>query len=436
MEPASASTSYAGGPRDHHLHLQHRPVVCSGGAQPVGCYQPPQPPQYPHQSSLTDRGYQQGQRTRPGGYNTTSSQNRQPNSTWGGGSASGSGSAPGNANARYHPYGRTGNHNSYHNSNHNSSNFKRNATSVKSETFAKNQTRPPAKYNRMSLVPPQTAGEDSVSYSHERFGDPLVLLACPEAWVNEIMREQFRGDGGVVYDGKKGGGWTFPFSRYHAVLKALKTSMLMSTQTQTPALTPALPSGAPDGTPHAIDELSPTVVSTLSLSPRIKDDSMRYGNIPPAMEAKLMPFQRDGIKFILRRGGRALLGDEMGLGKTVQALGAMSAYRDEWPVMIMCPSSLRESWSVAIQEWLEVPERKIRVVHTGKDAEATTFGTSFQFLVISYGFLEKIKDAAMFNIVVVDESHCLKDWTAKRTKAALPILKKAKRVVLLTVCIV
>ncbi len=135
-------------------------------------------------------------------------------------------------------------------------------------------------------------------------------------------------------------------------------------------------------------------------------------------------------------GGRALLGDEMGLGKTVQALGAMSAYRDEWPVMIMCPSSLRESWSVAIQEWLEVPERKIRVVHTGKDAEATTFGTSFQFLVISYGFLEKIKDAAMFNIVVVDESHCLKDWTAKRTKAALPILKKAKRVVLLTVCIV
>jgi len=59
MEPASASTSCAGGPRDHH---QHRPVVCSGGAQPVGCYQPPQYPQYPRQSSLTvaDRGYQQG----------------------------------------------------------------------------------------------------------------------------------------------------------------------------------------------------------------------------------------------------------------------------------------------------------------------------------------------------------------------------------------
>ena len=31
-----------------------------------------------------------------------------------------------------------------------------------------------------------------------------------------------------------------------------------------------------------------------------------------------MPFQRDGIKFALKHGGRALVGDEMGLGKTVQ----------------------------------------------------------------------------------------------------------------------
>lgn len=33
-----------------------------------------------------------------------------------------------------------------------------------------------------------------------------------------------------------------------------------------------------------------------------------------------MPFQREGVRFALARGGRALIGDEMGLGKTVQAL--------------------------------------------------------------------------------------------------------------------
>lgn len=287
----------------------------------------------------------------------------------------------------------------------------------------KEQQRSAMPKNQMGLVVPRDAKNKAESGGTAdcapwtAFGDPLVSMSRPEAWVNEIMSQQFAGEPSVVFHANGSSllpsrvqsGWTFPFSRYKDVVKALKTQ------------------SAPD----AIGELAPTVASTLGLLARIKDDSMRYGHIPPELEAKLMPFQRDGIKFILRRGGRALLGDEMGLGKTVQALGVTSAYRDEWPVMIMCPSSLRESWNLAIQEWLGVPEKNIRVVHTGKDAEGTVFG-SFQFLVISYGFLDKIKDSGMFNIVVVDESHALKDWTAKRTKVALPILKKAKRVVLLT----
>lgn len=31
----------------------------------------------------------------------------------------------------------------------------------------------------------------------------------------------------------------------------------------------------------------------------------------------------------------------MGLGKTVQAIALASAYRDEWPVLVVAPSSLR-----------------------------------------------------------------------------------------------
>ena len=54
-----------------------------------------------------------------------------------------------------------------------------------------------------------------------------------------------------------------------------------------------------------------------------------------------MGFQREGIKFALKRGGRLLVGDEMGLGKTVQAIGIMACYRDEWPCVIITPSSLR-----------------------------------------------------------------------------------------------
>lgn len=71
------------------------------------------------------------------------------------------------------------------------------------------------------------------------------------------------------------------------------------------------------------------------------DDSDRYSNMPAKLQEKLMGFQREGIKFALKRGGRLLVGDEMGLGKTVQAIGIMACYKDEWPCVIITPSSLR-----------------------------------------------------------------------------------------------
>ncbi len=74
---------------------------------------------------------------------------------------------------------------------------------------------------------------------------------------------------------------------------------------------------------------------------KMPDDSDRYSNMPARLQEKLMGFQREGIKFALKRGGRLLVGDEMGLGKTVQAIGIMACYKDEWPCVIITPSSLR-----------------------------------------------------------------------------------------------
>ncbi len=74
---------------------------------------------------------------------------------------------------------------------------------------------------------------------------------------------------------------------------------------------------------------------------KLPDDSDRYSNMPARLQEKLMGFQREGIKFALKRGGRLLVGDEMGLGKTVQAIGIMACYKDEWPCVIITPSSLR-----------------------------------------------------------------------------------------------
>lgn len=41
-------------------------------------------------------------------------------------------------------------------------------------------------------------------------------------------------------------------------------------------------------------------------------------NVPPRLSKTLLPFQKDGVKFGLQRGGRCLIADEMGVGKTIQ----------------------------------------------------------------------------------------------------------------------
>lgn len=47
----------------------------------------------------------------------------------------------------------------------------------------------------------------------------------------------------------------------------------------------------------------------MQASSLIPDDSSRYCHIPSSLEAQLMPFQREGVKFGLRHGGRCLIGD-------------------------------------------------------------------------------------------------------------------------------
>ena len=42
----------------------------------------------------------------------------------------------------------------------------------------------------------------------------------------------------------------------------------------------------------------------------------------------------------------------MGLGKTIQAIAAAYAYRAEWPLLVVVPSSLRYPWVEELERWL------------------------------------------------------------------------------------
>ncbi|XP_016324862.1 SWI/SNF-related matrix-associated actin-dependent regulator of chromatin subfamily A-like protein 1 [Sinocyclocheilus anshuiensis] len=154
-------------------------------------------------------------------------------------------------------------------------------------------------------------------------------------------------------------------------------------------------------------------------------------HVDPQVTRSLMPFQRDGVNFAVSREGRLLLADDMGLGKTVQAICIAAYYRSEWPLLVVAPSSVRFTWAEAFRRWLpSVRADSINVVVTGKDNLRSGL-----INIISYDLLnrmDKQQPSSPFSVIIMDESHFLKNMKTARCRAALPLLKTAKRVILLS----
>ncbi|XP_063068572.1 DNA annealing helicase and endonuclease ZRANB3 [Engraulis encrasicolus] len=160
-------------------------------------------------------------------------------------------------------------------------------------------------------------------------------------------------------------------------------------------------------------------------------------SLPEKLQKKLMPFQRDGIKFALSRKGRCMIADEMGLGKTIQAISVASMYRHQWPLLIVVPSSLKYPWIEELERWLpDLQPGDINLVESKTDTKGISVS---KVTVLGYGLLTtdarqlvEALNKQCFQVVVVDESHYLKSRNAARTKLLVPIIQNASRAILLT----
>uniref|UniRef100_A0A7S3UFA5 Uncharacterized protein n=1 Tax=Picocystis salinarum TaxID=88271 RepID=A0A7S3UFA5_9CHLO len=91
--------------------------------------------------------------------------------------------------------------------------------------------------------------------------------------------------------------------------------------------------------------------------------------IPRMLYEKLLPFQKEGVQRGVAFGGRVLLADAMGVGKTVQAIAMASCFKEEWPLLIVAPASLRLTWADAMERWLpELRPDDIHIVRGKRDA--------------------------------------------------------------------
>ncbi|CDW57051.1 SWI:SNF matrix associated [Trichuris trichiura] len=157
-------------------------------------------------------------------------------------------------------------------------------------------------------------------------------------------------------------------------------------------------------------------------------------SIDSTIYGRLFLFQKHALRFIISRNGRVLLADEMGLGKTIEALAAAVYYKSEWPLLIVCPSSVKCTWAEEIAE--NVPSldpSSICVVNSS--AENVLGNAEYQVFILSYDFMVNMEEQLtekQFKIIIMDECHNIKNFKTRRYQAAHKLLKRARRALLLS----
>lgn len=121
--------------------------------------------------------------------------------------------------------------------------------------------------------------------------------------------------------------------------------------------------------------------------------------LPGIFEKQLLSFQQHAVKIaayhIHKRGG-VIIGDVVGLGKTITAAAVARVFQEDffYKTLIICPPNLKPMWEDYKQEY---------------DLHAD---------IVSVGAVQKdLKDKKRYKLLIVDESHNLRNSAGKRYKA-------------------
>ncbi|KAJ7564591.1 hypothetical protein O6H91_02G024600 [Diphasiastrum complanatum] len=160
--------------------------------------------------------------------------------------------------------------------------------------------------------------------------------------------------------------------------------------------------------------------------------------LPCKLKRSLLPFQMEGVRYGLQRGGRFLLADEMGVGKTIQAIATAACYKEEGPLLVICPASLRLVWAEELERWLPFLSPNDLHLVFGRRNDLLD-STPPKVVIISYTMLNRLRGSMLaknWEVVIVDESHNLRSskriQESEEIRSVLQVARKAKRAIFLS----
>lgn len=144
----------------------------------------------------------------------------------------------------------------------------------------------------------------------------------------------------------------------------------------------------------------------------------------------LYQYQQEGVLFIEKKKGNALVADQMGLGKTIQSISFLYRNRKKaLPAIIVCPSSLKENWAAEIKKWAKMET----LILSGRKSK--TIKTKKQIIIINYDIVHDWKEQLLklpYKTLILDEGHYVKNTKTKRSKGVNVLNGKAKHTIILT----
>lgn len=137
--------------------------------------------------------------------------------------------------------------------------------------------------------------------------------------------------------------------------------------------------------------------------------------LPARFEQALFEFQKSAVKIAARhlhRRGGVMIGDVVGLGKTIMATALARMFEDDlgYETLIICPKNLEPMWEAYRKE----------------------YGLRGMVLPVSQ-VIKKLPDLKRYRLVLIDESHNLRNREGRRYKAIAEYIKSCDaKVILLT----
>lgn len=202
--------------------------------------------------------------------------------------------------------------------------------------------------------------------------------------------------------------WTFSLNDYSGVCKELNSLDDVNLK------------GLPEVLIDHLIKTNNKLNQTINLTERLPEEFVK----------NLYGFQREGISFAILQEGKCMIADDMGLGKTIQAISVAMWYRDDWPLLVTCPASLRFQWKECFIRWVkDLRDDDVYVATKG-----TEILPSKQIIIISYELMVRLKHQLTnrFKMLILDESHYIKSDSTKRTEVAIGIARTCNRMILLS----